>query len=249
MWLLTVCDGHLGTDQTIRTRFLSSKPLLLCPLLTFTFCNTNPSISPYFNHLSRSTSESSYPVRSGRSPAVDRLKSNTYNMFWPRLQLLEIGDQPWCPSWLHQHEQLSLTKLWNLQAPFSSHGSLATQACKIFKEQLADISSYTVLDICAGSGGPTPVLESELNGELEAQGKPPIQFILSDLHPHVEEWERISKKQQNISYIETPVDARAVPRMGRRKECRIFNLCFHHFNDEDAMGILKSAIQSADSFM
>lgn len=170
-------------------------------------------------------------------------------MFWPRLQLLEIGDQPWCPFWLHQHEQLSLTKLWNLQVQFWSRGSLATQACKIFKDHLPEVSSYTVLDICAGSGGPTPVLESELNGELEAQGKTPIQFILSDLDPHVEEWERISKKQQNISYIETPVDARAVPRMGKKKECRIFNLCFHHFNDEDATGILKSAIQSADSFM
>ena len=93
------------------------------------------------------------------------------------------------------------------------------------------------------------MLEFELNRELEAQGKPPIQFILSDLDPHVEEWERISKKQQNISYIETPVDARVVPRMGKNKECRIFNLCFHHFNDEDATGILKSTIQSADSFM
>jgi salicylate hydroxylase len=49
------------------------------------------------------------------------------------------------------------------------------------------------------------VLESELNEELEVQGKDPIQFILSDLHPHIED----SKKQQNISYIETPVDARA----------------------------------------
>lgn len=173
-------------------------------------------------------------------------------MAWPRLQLLEIGDQPWCPSWLHQHEQVFLTKLWSLHIPLWSHRSLATQACEVFKKYLRDLSSYTVLDICAGSGGPTPVLESELNRELEVQGKDPIQFILSDLDPHIEAWEKISKKQQNVTYIETPVDARAfphLPRMGKKKECRIFNICFHHFSDEDAVGILKNTVQSADSFM
>jgi salicylate hydroxylase len=148
-------------------------------------------------------------------------------MFWPRLQLLEIGDLSWCPSWLHQHKQFSLTKLWNLQVPFWNRGSLAIQGREVFEEHLQDYSSYTVLDICAGSGGPIPVLESELNKELEAQGKDPIQFILSDLHPHIEAWEQISKKQQNISYIETPVDARADSRIGNKKKCRVFSICFH----------------------
>jgi salicylate hydroxylase len=139
-----------------------------------------------------------------------------------------------------------------LYVPFWSHGSLASQACKVFKKYLRDLPSYTVLDICAGSGGPTPVLESELNKELEAHGKAPIQFILSDIDPHIEAWEKISKKQQNVTYVETPIDARAVPqlpRMGKKKECRMFNICFHHFSDEDAVSILKNTIQSADSFM
>ncbi|OQE80161.1 hypothetical protein PENNAL_c0047G10577 [Penicillium nalgiovense] len=170
---------------------------------------------------------------------------------WPRSHLLEIGDQNWCPPWLHRHEQLVLTQLWNLRIPGWSYGNLAKQACSVFKEHLKDLSSYTVLDICAGAGGPTPVLESELNKELEAEGKSPVQFVLSDLYPHIEEWERISKKQQNVTYIESPVDARAVPRIAgsSNKECRIFNICFHHFGDEDAAGILKSAIETADSFM
>ncbi|KAJ5893404.1 hypothetical protein N7495_005095 [Penicillium taxi] len=171
-------------------------------------------------------------------------------MPWTRAQLLEIGDQTWCPSWLHQHEQFSLTQLWNLRIPGWSHGSLATQACAVFREHLKDLSSYTVLDICAGAGGPTPVLESELNKELESEGKDSVQFVLSDLYPHVEEWECISKKQQNVTFIETPVDARAIPRFAKtKKECRIFNICFHHFGDKDAAGILKNAIESADSFI
>ncbi|OKP11770.1 hypothetical protein PENSUB_2636 [Penicillium subrubescens] len=170
-------------------------------------------------------------------------------MPWPRSQLFEIGDLSWCPSWLHQHEQFTLTKLWTLKFPPWGRESLATKACEVFKEHMQDLSSYTVLDICAGSGGPTPVLEFELNRELEAEGEEPVQFILTDIDPHIEAWQQVCKKQKNISYIETPVDARAVPRLGNRKECRIFNICFHHFSDGDAAGILKSAVESADSFM
>ncbi|KAJ5746608.1 hypothetical protein N7520_011790 [Penicillium odoratum] len=170
-------------------------------------------------------------------------------MPWPRSQLLEIGDQTWCPSWLHQHEQFALSQLWRLKVPGWSRGSLATQACAVLKEYLQDLSSYTFMDICAGAGGPTPLLESELNKELEP-GKQPVQFVLSDLYPYIEEWERISKKQENIRYIDTPVDARAVPRFSEiEKECRIFNICFHHFGDEDAAGILKNAIDSTNSFI
>ncbi|KAJ5758414.1 hypothetical protein N7520_005570 [Penicillium odoratum] len=134
-------------------------------------------------------------------------------MSWPRSQFLEIGDQTWCPSWLHQHEQFSLTQLWNLKVPGWSNGSLATQASAVFKEYLKDLSSYIILDICAGAGGPTPVLESELNKELESEGRAPVQFILRDLYPHIEAWERISEEQLNVTYIKTPVDARAVPRL------------------------------------
>lgn len=176
------------------------------------------------------------------------LNLTTYsNMSWPRSQLSEFGDQTWCPSWFHQHEQFCLTQLWNLRIPGWSRGSPATQACAVIKEHLRDLSSFTVLDICAGAGGPAPVLESELNKER----KDPVQFVLSDLYPHIKEWERISKKHKNVTYIGTPVDARAVPRFAAtsKKECRIFNLCFHHFDDKDAAGILKNAIESADSFM
>lgn len=125
------------------------------------------------------------------------------------------------------------------------------QACAVVEEHLEDLSSYTILDICAGAGGPTPVLESEINKKLESKGKEPVQFILSDLFPHHEEWRQISKKQQNVAYIENPVDARAAPRVAAKskKECRIFNICFHHFGDEDAAGILKNVIETADAFM
>jgi hypothetical protein len=33
------------------------------------------------------------------------------------------------------------------------------------------------------------------------------------------------------------------------KECRIFNLCFHHFDDPAAGAVLRGAVESADAFV
>ncbi|PYH85593.1 FAD/NAD(P)-binding domain-containing protein [Aspergillus uvarum CBS 121591] len=175
---------------------------------------------------------------------------------WPRIQFYELGDQSWLPGWLHQHEQFTLTQLWHLSIPGWSHGSLATQACTIIREHLPDVSSYLFVDLCAGAGGPTPLLERELNRAPEqANGSDssarPVRFLLTDLFPHLEVWKGITKKQPNISYIPSAVDARDAPRYTPkdRKECRIFNICFHHFKDEDAQRILQNAVEEADSFV
>ncbi len=183
-------------------------------------------------------------------------------MSWPRIQFHEIGDQPWCPSWLHHHEQFSLSQLWNLRVPFWSHGSLATQACAVIKEHLRNPSDYTVVDVCAGAGGPTPLIERELNRRSEKDGTDidaqPVRFVLTDMFPPVDVWAGIAKKQPNIEFVERPVDARSVGRLsspekesgkGKEKECRMFNICFHHFDDADAAGILGSAVREADAFL
>jgi salicylate hydroxylase len=173
-------------------------------------------------------------------------------MPWPRIQFHELGDQTWCPSWLHHHEQFSLTQLWNLRVPFWSHGSLATQACAVLESHLADPSDYTIVDICAGAGGPTPFIEKTLNSKAEKEGRDVVRFVLTDMFPPVDAWAAIAKKQPNVSFVAEAVDARAVKRLAEsegKKECRIFNICFHHFDDEDAMGILKSAVKEADAFV
>lgn len=95
-------------------------------------------------------------------------------------------------------------------------------------------------------------MEAALNKSLVSERKTPVRFILTDLYPHVQAWERISEKQPHVSFIDRPVDARAGPRLTKdstAKECRLFNVCFHHFNDEDAVGILRDAVESADAFM
>ncbi|KAL4810672.1 hypothetical protein BDV18DRAFT_155284 [Aspergillus unguis] len=168
-------------------------------------------------------------------------------MSWPRIQFHELGDQSWCPQWLHHHEQFSLSQLWNLRVPLWSRGSIATQACAVIREHLsADLlPSYTIVDVCAGAGGPTPFIEAELNKNAER----PTRFVLTDLFPPVDVWTRIAKKQPNVEFVGESVDARNIKRLSGGKECRMFNICFHHFDDADARGILKSAMDEADAFI
>ncbi|GIJ92396.1 hypothetical protein Asppvi_011378 [Aspergillus pseudoviridinutans] len=172
-------------------------------------------------------------------------------VLFPRYHLIEVGDQAWCPGWLLAYLQSYLTEIWSLHIPGFSKTSPAGVACNIINRNLPDASSFTFVDLCAGAGGPIPVLDSALNKNLQAEGDGPSLFILSDLHPRLEEWQAIAKSHDNISYIKEPLDATKCERVAPpgRKECRIFNLCFHHFQDDEASAILGSALDSADAFM
>jgi hypothetical protein len=112
-------------------------------------------------------------------------------------------------------------------------------------------SRYTFIDSCAGAGGPTPLLEASMNERLKTFGHAPVRFVLTDLWPDLKAWSAVVKRSENISYIEEPVDATEAVRLAEpgKKECRIFNLCFHHFDDPAAEKVLRSAITSTDAFV
>jgi hypothetical protein len=80
-----------------------------------------------------------------------------------------------------------------------------------------------------------------------------VPFILADLYPDFAAWKGIVARSNNITYVKHPVDATKAIRYGTedsgRKECRMFNLCFHHFEDEPAGAVLKSAIENSDAFV
>ncbi|KAJ5538698.1 hypothetical protein N7494_008177 [Penicillium frequentans] len=172
-------------------------------------------------------------------------------ILFPRWHLFEIGDQSWCPEWMRTYIQSYLTSVWNLHVPPFSKTSPAGVAANLILENLPDASSYTFVELCAGAGGPTGKIETILNTKLQAEGKRPAQFVLTDLYPCVEEWTAISKRQENVSFIAEPVDATSCERIAPRdrKECRIFNLSFHHFDDPLASTTLRKAMESADSFI
>lgn len=179
------------------------------------------------------------------------LKMTSWVLF-PRLHLAEIEDQSWCPSWLREHTHKALARMW--QTSNSKNGSPAAQACDLLLQALGGVeqaAQFTFIDACAGAGGPTPLLEAKMNKRLTSSGYKPVEFVLTDLWPDIKAWEKISKSSEHISYIPEPIDATKPRRLAKKgtKECRIFNLCFHHFNDDAAEKVLSSAVQSTDAFM
>ncbi|KAJ9364839.1 hypothetical protein C8Q69DRAFT_486489 [Paecilomyces variotii] len=163
---------------------------------------------------------------------------------FPRFHLFEIEDQSWCPEFVVKFIQTYLTALWNFRIPAVRH-TAAEAAANIILENLPDASLYTFVDPCAGAGGPIPAIEKALGTEYRHS----VQFILADIKPRVEEWKAIKKEQKNISFIQDSVDAAELGKVTSGKECRIFNISFHHFNDASAKKVLHSAMQFTDAYI
>ncbi|KAL6875214.1 hypothetical protein J3F83DRAFT_552689 [Trichoderma novae-zelandiae] len=171
----------------------------------------------------------------------------------PRLQLFEINDQPWFPAFLRSRIQDGLTLAWNSNTPLQPQSPARIAASTLIHELGRSLSSYTFIDFCAGAGGPTPAIQRAINSQLSAQGKPPVDFVLTDLHPNVAAWEDVVGRDPRITYERESVDASNAPRhvVERRdgkRVMRLFNLSFHHFDDALAKSILKDTVDTSHGF-
>ncbi|OLN95982.1 hypothetical protein CCHL11_07094 [Colletotrichum chlorophyti] len=174
----------------------------------------------------------------------------------PRFHLFEIDDQPWFPSFLRAYVQEALHRAWVYKVPVLQTSPPAHVAAEILQSVLGPrLPSYTFIDFCAGSGGPTPAIERAVNRHLAAQKRPAVNFVLTDLHPNPDSWARAAAKSDHIGYEPRSVDAAAAPgdlvagyASGGKKVFRLFNLAFHHFDDPLASAILKNTLETSDGF-
>ncbi|KAI5464769.1 hypothetical protein BGZ63DRAFT_421768 [Mariannaea sp. PMI_226] len=171
----------------------------------------------------------------------------------PRMHLFEIDDQPWFPTTLRANIQDALTRAWNSHTPLQSI-SPARLAAKILIEDFGDtLPDYTIVDFCAGGGGPTPSIERTVNAHLRSRNLDPVRFVLTDLHPNIEAWDKVARKNPLITYESQGVDASAAPehlvhRHDGKKTLRLFNLAFHHFDDPLATAILRDTVETSQGF-
>ena len=110
-----------------------------------------------------------------------------------------------------------------------------------------------IIDFCAGAGGPTPYIEREVNTRRLASNKPPINFLLTDLHPHISAWMPLASRSPTLNFVPQTVDASApsravISQRGEKRVVRTFYLSFHHFDDAAARAILKSTLETSDAF-
>jgi hypothetical protein len=144
----------------------------------------------------------------------------------PRLHLLEIHEQDWCPASL----RLGLTdQLFTAWAVLFWKNTLPHMRDLLRRAQRPD-----VVDLCSGSGGPVPLVATEL-----AKETPGLRVSLSDLHPQPA-WK--PKSPAPVRYLGERVDATNVAR--NAGAARTLFESFHHFRPEDAVAILSDAVRA-----
>lgn len=178
--------------------------------------------------------------------------SRTFASQLPRTWVNCIDTRRFHP-YLRMRIQDALTEVWNFDTSLRGR-TPARIAASVLIHDLGDaLPDYTFIDFCAGGGGPTPSIANAVNADLRQRDLPPVDFILTDLHPNVDAWERVAEKNPYVKYDGRSVDASRAPdklvkRADGRKVFRLFNLAFHHFDDPLARDILRDTVDTSHGF-
>jgi hypothetical protein len=143
----------------------------------------------------------------------------------------EFEDQPWFPGFLRR----GLTDFLAFVGGLSEKPYLAF-ATKL-QAAMAACGAVTLVGLCTGGAGPTPVLL-----RLLRRGGSSARAVLTDLYPDVERLKSIAQTHDGIDFEPEPIDATRVP--DRLKGFRIINNGFHHFRPELATAVLRNAVES-----
>ena len=154
------------------------------------------------------------------------------SMELPRTQAFEFNDAEWTPPFIREMvvETLSRTLRW---------GRVLSELVEPFGRFLEQSGAPEVLDLCAGAAGPAAILASEL---LRA-GKQPPRFLLTDLYPRLEAWQRARQQHPDwINFVSESVDATRIPEaLGKGRARTIIN-ALHHFPPATAKAMFADAV-------
>jgi hypothetical protein len=151
----------------------------------------------------------------------------------PRLHLFEHNDSSFVPVALRETviEALGRTLSW---------GRILRGLAAPFARFLDETQATEVLDLCSGVGTPAVILATE----MLRTGKKPPRFLLTDLQPHPEAWERLKRERPEcIDYVREPLDATRIPNDVGRGRARVIINALHHFRPAIAAEILRGACE------
>ncbi len=148
----------------------------------------------------------------------------------PRFHLFELEDQSWFPNIVRD---LATDYLEFMEAKLNLHQPVVPLLARALRES----GTATVVDLCAGGGGPVVALSEEMK-----QDGITTRFILTDKFPNLPAFERLQNEHPGIEGYRGSVDATSVPATlaGFRT---VFN-AFHHFRPDDARAVLRSAVSA-----
>ncbi|MEM6378155.1 MAG: hypothetical protein AAF705_08075 [Bacteroidota bacterium] len=150
-----------------------------------------------------------------------------------RVHLFEFEDQEWFPNFLRNY----MTDFLQFA---SNKGNIYNSIVPLLAAQLKRDKTNVIIDIGSGGGGGLIALNTELRQEI-----PDLRIMLTDLYPNKSAFQFTSKAAENFEFVETPVDARNIPK--HLKGLRTQFLSLHHFKPVDAKAILQNAIDSNSS--
>ena len=132
----------------------------------------------------------------------------------------------WCdydstPQNVRQTCQNVLTKQWTRTIRPLQSASPAVTACKELAEVIKEVDgldtrALEIFEFAAGSGGPTPVFEQQINDNRLKENKSPLEFRISDLYPYPVAWKEYTAQSEHLTVIEEPVDATEPLALARR---------------------------------
>ena len=131
----------------------------------------------------------------------------------------------------------------------------------------------------SNGAGPKAVAERSAGvraGSVADGAVQPMRFILTDIAPHIEAWQRVARRSPFVGFVPAPVDATRAPvdllerakfwtdeqgfvgfdevgpsrakRASRRQIFRLFSLAFHHFPDGAAERVLADTLRTSGGF-
>lgn len=149
---------------------------------------------------------------------------------WRRIQFVELEDLPWFPApWRDAG-----TSYLNLMVTVSGQAKLLVPK---LAEAIERSGATRIVDLCAGGGGPLPVL---MRG-LTERGLH-VQAVVTDLYPNLPALNRLAEASDGLIRVEhRPVDAANVP--ADLPGLRVIFNAFHHLPTPVAQSVLASAVK------
>ena len=84
-----------------------------------------------------------------------------------RPRLIEIHEQPWCPSYIRQPIQTFLTFLWTRRIPLVQSRAPYEAVVDLLGRAIDQAGGdVRIVDFCSGAGGPMPAIEKRLKWVL-----------------------------------------------------------------------------------
>ncbi len=149
-----------------------------------------------------------------------------------RLELAEIHDSSWFPTFLRDLVTDALQGLWRF-------GNSYEPIVDKLHKALSATDAMEILDLCSGGGGPW----RDLSCQLDKLHPDPVRVCLTDKYPNRCAYEQISNGSGcRIDSIAVPIDATRVP--SHLLGFRTMFSAFHHFDPSNARQILQNAVRA-----